>query len=146
MARQSKRMRMSHEQEESEMPKLDQFTLRFPDLTEEIFGQLDDENLERFKTVGRSLKMTVENQRIYWIRKIQKYAQNNNLFENEWKEAVRKTPIEILKTIATEIWTNRDIRRLISFDRGMSPLGIASASGNQELFTYLMEEKTEDLN
>ena len=61
MARQSQRM--SHGQEESEMPKLDQFTLRFPDLTEKILGQLDDENLEKFKTVGRSLKMTVENGR-----------------------------------------------------------------------------------
>ena len=90
--------------------------------------------------------MTVENQRIYWIRKIQKYAQNNNHFEKEWKEAVKKTPIEILKTIATEIWTNRDVRRLFSRGRGMSPQGIASASGNLDLFTYLMEEKTEDLN
>ena len=32
--------------EESEMPKLDQFTLRFPDLTGKILGQLVDENLE----------------------------------------------------------------------------------------------------
>ena len=38
MARQSQRM--SHEQEELEMPKLDQFTLRFPDLTGKILGQL----------------------------------------------------------------------------------------------------------
>ena len=138
--------RMSHGQEELEMPKLDQFTLRFPDLTEKILGQLDNENLEKFKTAGRSLKMTVENQRIYWIRKIQKYAQNNNLFEKEWKEAVKKTPVEILKTIATEIWTNLDVRRLVMLNQGMSPLGIASASGNLDLFTYLMEEKTEDLN
>ena len=81
---------MSHGQKELEMPKLDQFTLRFPDLTEKILGQLDDEDLEKFKTVGRSLKITVENQRIYWIRKIQKYAQNKNHFEKEWKEAVKK--------------------------------------------------------
>ena len=137
---------MSHGQKELEMPKLDQFTSRFPDLTEEILSQLDNEHLEKFKTVGRSLKMTVENQRIYWIRKIQKYAQNNNLSEKEWKEAVKKTPIEILKTIATEIWTNLDVTRLVMHAGGMSPLGIASASGNLDLFTYLMEEKTEDLN
>ena len=68
---------MNHEHEKSEQPKLDQFTLRFPCLTEKILGQLDNETLERFKEVSRSLNMTVENQRIYWIRKIQKYAQKN---------------------------------------------------------------------
>ena len=86
MACQSKRM--SHGQEELEMPKLDQFTLRFPDLTEKILGQLDNEHLEKFKTVSRSLKMTVENQRIYWIRMIQNYTKKNNQFEMEWNEAV----------------------------------------------------------
>ena len=50
MARQSQWM--PHRQDESEMPKLDQFTLRFPDLTEEILSQLDNEHLEKFKTNG----------------------------------------------------------------------------------------------
>ena len=47
MALQSQRM--SHRQDESEMPRLDQFTLRFPDLTEKILSQLDNEHLEKFK-------------------------------------------------------------------------------------------------
>ena len=68
-----------------------------------------------------------------------------NKFENEWKEAVQKTPIEILKKIATEIWTNSD-RNIPSFGQGMSPLGIASASGDLDLFTYMMEEKALDLD
>ena len=159
MVRQSQRLikkrKLSHGQEQSEMVKLDQFALRFPDLTEKILGQLDNENLEKFKTVSRSLKMTVEKQRIYWIRKIQKYVKNmpkiwplnrDNQFENEWKEAVEKTPIEILKKIATEIWTNSDIRNMPCYDRGMSPLGFGAASGDLDLFTYMIEEKREDLN
>ena len=48
MVRQSQRLikkrKLSHGQEQSEMLKLEQFTLRFPDLTEKILGQLDNES------------------------------------------------------------------------------------------------------
>ena len=141
----SKKRKLNHEQDKSEEPKVDQFTLRFPRLTEKILGQLDNQSLERFKEVSRSLKMTVENQRIYWIRMIQNYTKKNNQFEKEWKEAVQKTPIESVKRIATAIiWNNSDIRNLTCFDQVMSPLSIAAASGDLFLFNYLMEAKTED--
>ena len=139
-----KRRKLNHEHEKSEQPKLDQFTLRFPCLTEKILGQLDNETLERFKEVSRSLNMTVENQRIYWIRMIQNYTKKNNKFEKEWKEAVQKTPIESMKKIARAIWNNSDIRNLVCFDQVMSPLSIAASSGDLFLFKYLMEAKTED--
>ena len=139
-----KRRKLNHEHEKSEQPKLDQFTLRFPCLTEKILGQLDNETLERFKEVSRSLNMTVENQRIYWIRMIQNYTKKNNKFEKEWKEAVQKTPIESMKRIARAIWNNSDIRNLVCFDQVMSPLSIAASSGDLFLFKYLMEAKTED--
>ena len=42
-----KRRKLNHEHEKSEQPKLDQFTLRFPCLTEKILGQLDNETKQK---------------------------------------------------------------------------------------------------
>ena len=49
---------------------------RFPTLSEGIFGRLDDQSLASCRKVSKAWKEYVDIQRIYWIRKIMKYATN----------------------------------------------------------------------
>ena len=58
---------------------------RFPTLSEGIFGRLDDRSLASCRRVSKAWKECVDFQRIYWIRKILKYAQNfKALYRHFW--------------------------------------------------------------
>ena len=68
---------------------------RFPDLSGEIFNQLDDQSLVSAKEVDRRWWANILGQRNYWIRRILKQSRNFG-YQNEWNMAVKKTPIQYL--------------------------------------------------
>ena len=55
---------------------LKNFDLRFPHLTSKILSELNPKSLITFSKVDRYLCGNVENQRIYWIRRIQSKSNN----------------------------------------------------------------------
>ena len=64
---------------EIDRSKNDQITIeeifaRFPHLSEAIFVRLDDRSLASCREVNKTWQEFVDSQRIYWIRKILKYA------------------------------------------------------------------------
>ena len=67
---------------------------RFPNLTEGIFGRLDDQSFASCREVSKTWRDFVDSQRIYWIRKILKYANPQSKFHEEWKMVLDKTPIK----------------------------------------------------
>ena len=116
---------------------------RFPTLSEGIFGRLDDQSLASCRKVSKAWKEYVDIQRIYWIRKIMKYATNplrwswyynipQNRFHGEWKIILDKTPIEVLKKFARFVW--------LAPRTESSPLYVAGAIGDIELFQSIKEK------
>ena len=110
---------------------------RFPKLGEKIFEQLDDQNLSKCIEVHKTLRNNILDQRIYWIRRIRKGIEHCNEFAGEWRKAVKKTPIRILKKLAAVLKERRCPLR--------SPLHVVALSGDLELF-YNIEIKFQDKN
>ena len=115
---------------------------RFPTLSEGIFGRLDNRSLASCREVSKAWKEYVDIQRIYWIRKIMKYANRRRhfswysnpqgRFHGEWKMILDKTPIEFLKKLARFVW--------LAPKTESSPLYVAGAFGDIELFQSIKEK------
>ena len=97
------------------------FCMRFPHLIEDIFGELDYKSLVKFKEVSKFWSKNIHEQRIYWIRKIEKCTEQFTEFNKEWKIVVRKTPMQLLKSL--EVATRHNTG---TYDDQLSPLHIAA--------------------
>ena len=53
---------------------LENFSLRFPKLSEGIFQQVDNQTLVRCKKVNRNWHKIIKDHRIYWIKRINKLS------------------------------------------------------------------------
>ena len=97
-----------------------------------ILGRLDVRSLVLCREVSKTWQEHVDSQRIFWIRKILKYANSQNKFHEEWKMILDKTPIERLKRFSRFVW--------LEPQRETSPLYAAGASGDIELFNRIKEK------
>ena len=111
---------------------IEEIFARFPHLTEAIFVRLDDRSLASCREVNKTWQEFVDIQRIYWIRKILKYANPQSKFHEEWKTVVDKTPIKFLKRFATFVWIQPKIKSC--------PLYVAGGLGDIELFNCIKEK------
>ena len=107
---------------ENDQITIEEIFARFPDLSECIFIRLDDRSLASCREVNKTWKGFVDIQRIYWIRKILRYANPQSKFHGEWKMILDKTPIEFLKRFAAFVWKNPEIESC--------PLYVAGALGD----------------
>ena len=105
---------------------------RFPNLSEGIFGRLDDRSLVSCREVSKTWLEYVDSQRIFWIRKILKYANSQSKFHGEWQMILDKTPIKTLKKFARFVWLDPQTEA--------SPLYAAGALGDIELFNRIKEK------
>ena len=78
---------------------IENFCLKFPHLSESIFGQLDYQSLLTCTKVSRFWREEIHNQRTFWMRKIQKGREACNQFSKEWSLVSRKMPMRILKKL-----------------------------------------------
>ena len=100
---------------ENDQITIEEIFARFPHLSEAIFVRLDDRSLASCREVNKTWQEFVDSQRIYWIRKILKYANPQSKFHEEWKIVLEKTPIETLKEFARyRIVTSRSTSRLVT--------------------------------
>ena len=87
---------------------LETIFVRFPHLTEAIFGELDIPSLSLCREWNEMWKENLENSRIFrriWIRIIQ----NRTLlfdreFKREWRQILVKIPLEISKNLANGVF------------------------------------------
>ena len=84
------------------------------------------------REVSKTWQEYVDSQRIFWIRKILKHANPQSKFHGEWKIVLDKTPIETLKNFARFVWLPPKTE--------ISPLHVAGALGNIELFNSIKEK------
>ena len=73
--------------------------MRFPHLSEDILGELDYKSLIKFREASKFWSENIDEQRIYWIRKIEQCTEEFTEFNKEWKMVVRKTPLHVLRLI-----------------------------------------------
>ena len=117
------------------------FLLRFPTIGEEIFDQLDNENLVNCKGISRVWRSIVDESKIVWRRKIQRFNENHVEFHQHWKSVLKNIPRDKIKELALAVeqfYTMvRAIRRL---DFNHSPLHITAERGLFSLHKFLTEK------
>ena len=127
-----KKKKMKIDCSNSEQITIEEVFARFPDLSEGIFGRLDDRSLVSCREVSKTWQEYVDGQRTFWIRKILKVANSQSKFHGEWKMILDKTPIETLKEFARFLW--------LAPEKETSPLYAAGALGDIELFNRIKEK------
>ena len=130
---------------------MEEIILRFPVIAEQIFDQLDDQNVMKCRQICKTWYDVTE--RLQWIRKIQKmakdrfqsfhmkYSYEQKLYDDHqisWKSVLVKTPTHFLKKLAvTRDW--------FGWNRCPTPLHTAVHSGDLQLFEHIYE-KSKDKN
>ena len=76
------------------------FFKRFPLASKMILNNLDDQSLTRSKQANRGIANLLENERFFWIRILKKCNENFKGFEESWKQAINKTPVDAVKQLA----------------------------------------------
>ena len=104
---------------------------RLPNLSEDIFGRLDNRSLVSCREVSKTWQGYVDSQRVYWIRQILKCNPPQSKFHGEWKIVLEKTPIETLKKFA---------RFVLQTSKEKSPIFVAGGLGDVELFKSIKEK------
>ena len=117
---------------ENDQITIEEIFARFPHLSDAIFVRLDDRSLASCREVNKTWQAFVDRQRIYWIRKILKYANPQSKFHEEWKMVLDKKPIKTLKEFGRLVW--------LQPQNEYSPLYVAGAMGNIELFNSIKEK------
>ena len=123
----------------SEDSVIDEIILRFPDVAQGIFKELNDETLTTCRNVSRLWCDYLDDQKFCWVRMIQRYRKNMINAYHQWKIVFKNTPIAIVKeiSVSTQQLFKDDPSR-IKFQR--SPLYMAVAQGNFELCKYIFEK------
>ena len=73
---------------------MDEIILRFPLMAEQIFEELDDQNLTKCRGISNIWYDATE--RIQWTRRIQNLTKENRNHQSSWKLVLAKIPTEIL--------------------------------------------------
>ena len=88
---------------------MEEVLIRFPVVGLKIFKQLDDKGLMKCRKVGKTWRVFLDDDSIFWRRRIQKYAKNQTEFQKDWNLVTTKISVEILKefTLAVEEFYKR---------------------------------------
>ena len=120
--------------------------VRFPHLTEAIFGELDIPSLSLCREWNKMWKENLENSRIFrriWI----KIIQNRTLLydreiKKEWRQILVKIPLEILKNLAYGVFNFVRNRKTQGNGSQYSPLHAAvqygCINGDLSVFQYIL--------
>ena len=115
---------------------------RFPVVAQNVFANLDEKSLTDCKVVSKVSCDFLNNERFFWIRIIKKNFVYQNKFFKEWKTAFSRTPIAILKQMASAVGQicRQQCNLSISY---LSPLHITARYGNFTLFGYIFDKMIE---
>ena len=82
---------------------MDKICIRFPSLIQRILHNLDNQSLTRCREASRKMEHYLSNERSYLIRIIKMYNEKFEGYEESWKEAIKKTPFDILKQLVDAV-------------------------------------------
>ena len=118
---------------------IDGIILRFPNVAQDIFKELNDKTLTTCRKASRLWRDHLDNQKFCWVRMIQRYHKNMKNAYHQWEKVLKNTPVEIVKeiSVSTQQYFKDDASR-IQFH--CSPLHIAVGQGNIDLCKYIFEK------
>ena len=116
--------------------------MRFPGPISDIYLLLDKKSLLNLKITSRYINRSLEENRIFWVRKLKTQVKKNNSFYESWKKVVKKTPAAIIREIVNSI------EEFFAYftkacQTQLCPLHIAAFLGNLKLSKHIIE-KTKD--
>ena len=76
---------------------------RFPLLSKMVFENLDDQSLVKVKESSRKINNHLQNERLYWIRRIKKHIGYFKKFADAWKKVIDKTPVKNVRKLAITV-------------------------------------------
>ena len=117
---------------------MEELVLRFPLVSQEIFKNLDNQDLTKFKEVSRFLKNYLKNDKSIWIRRLKKYNGNHVLHKETWISFMKNEPVEKIKTFVISVEQFYTKGRRIEYQH--SPLHIVAECGNVMLFKQCAEK------
>ena len=79
---------------------MEEIVLRFPVIAQQIFEQLDNQDLIKFREVDKSFCSSIDQNRLIWTRMIKKYIKDNNKFRKSWKLVMEKVTVKTLEDLA----------------------------------------------
>ena len=117
---------------------LDEMMLRFPHIVQDVFKELDNKSLTNCRNVSRACCDFIDDEKLYWVRKIQNYVSMKN-FLIQWQKVLRNTPIENIKKIFVIvkefIENNLNLKK-----QQLSPLHVVGAQGHLEFCKFIIEK------
>ena len=126
---------------------------RFPDVAQDIFKQLDDKSLVNCMEVSKIWHNFLNNDSLFWRRRILKYDKCQTEFKEAWKLVTTQVPIGKLREVASTIekfCKSEYNHTYLDFDGQFSPLNIGAAVGNISMYKYVVEKigivDPEDMN
>ena len=79
------------------------FCLRFPDVANKVFMQLNDQTLAKCNEVGRFWKKFLNQHKQLSARKIRKYNKNHVEFKQDWDSVMVKIPLDTIGLLAISV-------------------------------------------
>ena len=79
---------------------MEEILLRFPVIAQQIFEQLDNQDLIKFREVDMTFCSSIDQNRLIWTRMIKKYIKDNNKFRKSWKLVMEKVQVKTLEDLA----------------------------------------------
>ena len=129
-----------------EAPVLEIMIARFPHVVTNIFKELDDETLTNCIEVSPLWCDHLEDQKFFWVRRIQRYSENMKYAYPQWKKVFKSTPVEYVKelSVSTQQFFEYKVYHFSNYgprnEYQYSPLLIVAIVGNFELFKYVFEK------
>ena len=111
------------------------FISRFPHLIDNILKEVDNESLSKCRKIDRSLCDHIDQQKFFWVRRIQMYP--IAIFRKEWNKTLKRTPVEIVERlvlVANDVF-QYSIHRNLRMQ--FSPHQVAINVGNKFLYQYI---------
>ena len=120
---------------------MEEVLVRFPHIGDQVFKQLDNEDLIKCRKISPSWNEFINNQKLPWIRMLKKYQcelEFNKRILEEWQKFVKSHNVATLQKIAIKVEhffkDNPDEEFPI-----LDPLSAATLSGNIEIVGKLLE-------
>ena len=117
---------------------MNQIILRFPVIAEQIFDELDDQNVTKCREISQTWYDATE--RLQWTRKIQNLTKENKKHQISWKSVLVNIPTDILKKLALSCEEYHYHIPQWPDGTECSPLHIASCNGDLQLFKHILEK------
>ena len=120
---------------------MENFTLRFPLMTQKLLEQLDNESLVKSREISRIWKTSLDNNKCMWIRIIKQYVRQDGKFKNSWNAVLTKIPFEIVKELALAVKVFfKTPEAYLNRMKGWGPHHISAYHGKFFLFRYVIEK------